>query len=85
MTASHHYACDSDPCCTRRATLADTALDTGDIMVDLPAELVYVPDVIIAEGAANGHTVPDDSAVLQRDDGRAVYVFAVPDAWRAAA
>jgi len=85
MTARHHYACDCDPCYGRRAALADVALDTGDIMVDLPTELVYVPDMVIAEGAANGHTVPDDSAVLQRDDGRAVYVFAVPDTWRRAA
>jgi hypothetical protein len=39
--------------------------------------LAFVPDVIIAERAANGDTIPLTS-VLRRGDGRTVHLYRAP-------
>ena len=43
--------------------------------IDRPGALIVVPDVLIAEGIANGHPDPPKGPVLQRADGRTAHVF----------
>jgi hypothetical protein len=82
MSRRHHYACSCDRCDNQR-NLADLAIDTDQILVDLLCDVIYVPDPVIVEARANGHSA-DTGAVLERGDGRCVYVWRCPDEWRAA-
>ncbi len=56
---------------------ADIALRTNAVTLIMPLALVVVPDVIILEGIANGHDAGQPT-VLQGEDGRRVYVYAMP-------
>ena len=61
------------------AILADEALGSGKSAAGLVGgvAMVAVPDVVIAQGAANGLAAPD-TLMLEREDGRMVYFFLDP-------
>lgn len=57
----------------------DQALATNEPVYIPEHNMFAVPDVVIAEGVANGHAFPE-TAILNRHDGRQVYFFVPPDA-----
>lgn len=64
----------STECATR---LADDALATNWPKSCDNCRMIAVPDTVIAEGCANGETVPDTWRLI-RPDGRVAYFFADP-------
>lgn len=59
-------------------TAAERAIATGEPVVF--ARLVLVPDLFMLSGVANGHEAAP-TVRLERDDGRAVYVYRLPAGW----
>lgn len=57
---------------------ADIALRTNAVTLIIPLGLVVVPDVIILEGIAYGRDAGQPT-VLQGEDGRRAYVYAMPE------
>jgi hypothetical protein len=66
------------PCYDCRLTRAcDVALDTNSVVDVEGTDLMVVPDVIIAEGVANGLEIPDTHRAV-RADGRTIWLFRRP-------
>ena len=61
----------------RAEVLADLALDRGVPIIDGRLGVVAVPDVVIAQGFANGLPTPA-SVRLERADGRTVALYRWP-------
>lgn len=61
---------------------ADEALLTGQPVVVLEHGVILVPDIFVVEALANGLPPLPDTYRLQRDDGRALYVFRAPGGLR---
>jgi hypothetical protein len=57
--------------------LADEVLATNAVAADYAAGILAVPDVIVAEGVANGNAAPA-SWRLNRADGRSVTFYRIP-------
>lgn len=61
----------------RTEALADVALARGAAVIDYALGLVAVPDLVLAQGFANGLPVPA-TVRLERPDGRAVSLYRWP-------
>jgi hypothetical protein len=73
------------PCYDCRLTRAcDVALDTNSVVGVEGTDLMVVPDVIVAEGVANGLELPDTHRAV-RADGRTIWLFRHPKTDAAAA
>ena len=59
-------------------TAADAAFATGQLVPLHRLGLVVVPDVVLLEGAAQGHDVPA-TATLRRADGREARIYRLPE------
>lgn len=74
-TAAADLAADPD----HRMDLADRALASGSVIGCDCCGLLVAPDVILAEGVANGHPEPPPTLRLVRWDGRSVWIYRLPD------
>ena len=60
------------------AALADRALASNGLAECETCRLLVVPDVIVAQAAANGEDLPSTFHML-RHDGRSAHVFRLPE------